>query len=188
MQEYHAADVSAAWIGVIGVLGGVALGAAVNLVADHFRWDREDERLERERLQALLERRRELCVELSTAADEVFSRAWSFIDLRNQSTKSWRADPYLQSLADALEGVTTALYRSYNELRILGMSARLTEAADRLLEVSGGAVNEAFSEDAEGWDDDERSAAGYGFLDAAQAEFGLAARRVRPQRVSGAAG
>lgn len=173
---------------MIGVLGGVVLGAAVNLVADHFRWKREDERLERDQVRTLDDHRRELCVELSTSTDELFSRAWSLIDHRTEGPKTWRADPYVQSLADKLEAVSASVNRSYNELRILGMGARLIEAADRLLAVHVEAVNAAFAEEPGEWDGDEQSEASNDFLEAAHDELGITRTFVRgrtaPPRLS----
>lgn len=164
---------SAAWIGVIGVLGGVVLGAAINLVAEYSRWNREDERLERDRLRTLEDRRRELCIELMTATDEILSRLHTFAEIRSTKPAAWRSDAYAQRLADAIEAVNSAQNRSYNELRIIGMSRKLTTTADRLLELSSTAVNGAFAARVEWWDADEWGDAGSDFLDAANAEFGI---------------
>lgn len=163
---------NAAWIGVIGVLGGVVLGAGVNLVGDHFRWKREEERLERDSARALADRRRELCIDLATATDELFSRLHTFAELRSAKPAAWRSDDYAQRVVDAIEAVNTTLNRSYNELRIMGMRGRLLTTADRLIEISGGAVNGAFAEKkVEWWDSNEWGEASSEFLDAAHTEF-----------------
>jgi hypothetical protein len=169
--------VNAAWIGVIGVLGGVLLGAGVNLVGDRFRWKREDERLERDRVRLRSERRRELCIDLATATDELLSRLHTFAEIRSAKPVAWRSDEYAQHLNDAIEAVVSAQNRSYNELRIMGMGGRLLDAADRLVELSSGAVNGAFAEKkVEWWDSSEWGDASSRFLDAAHAEFGTATR------------
>jgi hypothetical protein len=180
--------VNAAWIGVIGALGGVVLGATVNLVADHFRWQREEARLEQDRLRAMHERRRELSVVLASTVDELSSRAWTLADYRAETPKGWRADPYVQLLADKIDAVLAAVNRSYNELRILGIGDELTDAADRLLELSVEAVNSTFADELGEWDVEALSVAGGDFLDAAHDEFGVTRRIQRPGRPSAAGG
>jgi hypothetical protein len=165
--------VSAAWIGVIGVLGGVFLGAAVNIVADHFRWQREDVRLEQDRTRAMDDRRRELAVELATATDELFSRAWSYVDYRAENPKTWRTDNYAQALADQIESAVARVDRSYNELRILGIGDELAVASDALRGIAVDVLNATFADEVGEWDENELGAIGGRFLDAAHDEFGL---------------
>ena len=184
---------SAAWIGVIGVLGGVALGAVVNIIGEHVRWQREEVRLRSDRAQAMDDRRRALAVDFASTVEELGSRLWSFIDYRTSSRSDWRADPAAQAQADRIEAVLSACDRSYNELRILGMGKQMTEAADRLLELSADATNAAFDDDVDELDlsdigeaNGEYLAAGHQELGVVRGSVGRASpspiRRTRPRR------
>ena len=173
-----------AWIGVIGALGGVVLGAVVNHITDRARWEREDARLDADRRRGLLERRRALAVDLVTAADELGSRVWSFVDQRGASPKGWRSDPYVQLQADTIDALTASMHRSYNELRILGIGDELADAADRLLELVVDMINAAFADEVGDWDSDALGTAGGEFLDAASDEFRVTRRLARPGRPS----
>jgi hypothetical protein len=185
-RKYDAADVSAAWIGVIGVLGGVVLGAVVNIVGDRFRWQREEARLRSARVQAMEDRRRVLAVDFASMADELTSRVWSFIQYRTSSRKNWLTDPVAQAQADKIDTVVAAFDRSYNELRILGMGTEMAEAADELLSRCVDAVNAAYDDDGD-WDGGEVAEANGDFLAASHTELGLARRRpvARPSPSAG---
>jgi hypothetical protein len=179
--------VSAAWIGVVGVLGGIALGAAVNIVGDHLRWQREDARLASEHRRILDDRRRGLAVDFASTVDELTSRLWSFVDHRGASAKNWRTDPHAQAREDRIEAVLSTFDRSYNELRILGIGDQVTAAADRLLLLCSELTSAAFADDLEQWEETWESAeigeANGEFLAAVHDELGLA-RISRPLRRS----
>jgi hypothetical protein len=174
---------SAAWIGVIGVLGGVVLGAVVNLVGERSRWAREEARLRSDRVQALDDRRRALAVDFASTADELSSRVWSFIQYRSSSGKDWRTDPIAQAQADKLDAVVAVFDRSYNELRILGMGVELADAADRLLSLCVDATNAAFDDDVDDWDSADLAEGNGAFLEAGHREFDVARgrRAARPR-------
>jgi hypothetical protein len=178
VASYDADGMSAAWIGVIGVLGGVVLGAVVNIVGEHLRWQREEARLRSDRAQALEDRRRALAVDFASTVEELGSRLWSFIDYRTSSRKDWRADAFAQAQADRIEAVLSACNRSYNELRILGMGKGMTEAANQLLDLSADATNAAFDDDVDEWDVSEIAEANGDFLAAGHQELGVVRRPV----------
>jgi hypothetical protein len=86
------AKMSAAWIAVIGTLGGVVAGGATNIVLERMRWTRDDRTAERQRAEARVDRRRDRCIEFSALADEIRSRLWSFVDYRLADPEGWRTD------------------------------------------------------------------------------------------------
>ena len=155
------------------MLGGVVLGAVVNIVGDRMRWAREEARLRSDRAQALDDRRRALAVDFASMADELSWHAWSFIQYRSSSGGDWRADPVAIAQADKLDAVLAVFDRSYNELRILGMGPELTEAADELLSLCVDGTNAAFDEDVDDWDSSDVGEANGAFLEAGHLELGV---------------
>jgi hypothetical protein len=130
-----------AWIAVVGSLGGVAVGGGLNFVADELRVRRAAGEAGRERGREIENRRRNLCVDLATLADEISSRADSVVDYRVRVTDDWREE-YLQNRLERLEVLFSDFNRTYNELRVLGIVAR--SEADELLGLIVRAIQGAF--------------------------------------------
>jgi hypothetical protein len=167
------------------VLGGVVLGAVVNIVGERLRWTREEARLRSDRAQATKDRRRALAVEFASTSDELGSRVWSFVEYRASIRKDWRTDAVAQAQADKIEAVLSVFNRSYNELRILGMGEAMADAADQLLSLGVDATNAAFDDEVDEWDVGPMSEANGDFLDAGHQELGVARgpRAGRPSTV-----
>lgn len=133
----------AAWIVVIGSLGGVLIGGLLNALTEQRRQLEEARKWERERSTRLEDHRRELAAQLPSLLEEVRSRTWSYVDYR-MNEPDWRHDSYVQEQADRLEEASAAFTRVYYESLILGMSGRLAATAVELFDWRAQLMSDGF--------------------------------------------
>jgi hypothetical protein len=175
---------SAAWIAVIASLGGVALGGLLNVLADTLRWRREDRQTAVARASDREERTQQLHVDLVTVGDELMSRLYNFVDFQDENPNGWRTDPFVNDQIDKLEAAWSSFNRTYNALRVSGMTPsmqtgaieRIRAAADDLYDVISTAWTNAYPPDPEAPPDAYGELANR-FLDVVAAEI----RPVRPR-------
>jgi hypothetical protein len=137
--------VGAAWIAVIGTLGGVLVAGALSVVGEQMRGRREERLRAQEHTLAVEQSWRQACVALGALTSEVWSRSWALVDYREADPEGWREDAYVQGLQDALEATLGRLNEAYSELRILG-TLSFGEEMNRLYDSAVRGAASAFAE------------------------------------------